>query len=224
MQLDERSYGGQLFRPRPEIFISDDKQLMIIATPWGPRTMAQRFIEKINNELQDLTVDPDRTVFSVPVDTLSDYENRLRLALLTTHEDLREEFNYETLNAGLEILCVLKSEKKISWFQVGAPFLAVVRGDKMLPFHHPLDLSFDHSTDSTLPPLPRELYGLSQQLSLVHGGFMYQPQDRLLLIARSYVPHQLFASRGSEIELEPTTSLLAKENSELPFWIGIVGI
>jgi hypothetical protein len=222
MEFTERSYGGKLFRPRPEVFVSDDKKLFIVATPWGQRRIAEVFINRVTSELQDFSVDPDHTIFSVPSDTLSEKENRLRLVLLALHEDLREEFNSETLNSGLEILCLLREGKKISWFKIGAPFFAIIRGSHLLPLHHPVDLSFDHSTTETLPPLPKQLYGLSQHSSLEHGNWLHTKGDRLLLVARSYVPLQTLQIPPDEMNLESITLSLANENQEHPFWLGLL--
>ncbi len=222
MDFNERSYGGKLFRPRPEVYISDDKKLFIVATPWGQRRIAQVFVERVTSELQDFSVDPDHTVFSMPSDTLSEKENRLRLVLLSLHEDLREEFNSEALTSGLEILCILKDENKISWFKVGAPFLAVLRATQILPLHHPVDLSFDHSTTETLPPLPKQLYGLSQQSSLEHGNLMHREGDRLLMVARSYVPFSTLLIKPDEMNLDNITLSLANDNEDQPFWLGLL--
>jgi hypothetical protein len=224
MELTERSYGGKLFRPRPEVFISDDKKLFIMATPWGPRKMAQAFIDKVTSELQDFSVDPDHTIYSMPSDTMSEKESRLRLVLLSLHEDLREEFNNENLSSGLEILCLLKDGKKISWFKIGAPFLAMLRTNHLLPLHHPLDLSFDHSTTETLPPLPKQLYGLSQNINLEQGSFLHRKGDRLLLVSRSHVPFRTFELPPDEMNLENLTLSLANDNVDQPFWLGLLAL
>lgn len=224
MRLQERSYGGKLFRPRPEIFISDDKKIFLLVTPWGPRRMAQLFIEKIQAELQDSTVDPDRTVVALSVDTMSEAENRLRLTLLSIHEDLREEFNNDTLTAGLEVLCLVKDDKKISWFQVGSPFFAILRDSHMLPIHHPLDLSFDHSKEATLPPLPKELLGLSQNINLEHGSFLHRKEDQILMIARSFVAPEVFSLPVTEMTLDRITQILAQDNVDHPFWLGFLDL
>ncbi len=224
MEINERSYGGKLFRPRPEIFISDDKKLFILATPWGQKRMAQVFIERVTSELQDFSVDPDHTVYSLPSDTLSEKENRLRLVLLSLHEDLREEFNSEALTSGLEILCLLKDGKKLSWFKIGAPFLAIMRATKILTLHHPVDLSFDHSTNQTLPPLPKQLYGLTQHSSLEHGNLLCQKGDRLLMVSRSYVPPQTLHLTPDKMDLDSLTLSLATDNEDQPFWIGLLSL
>lgn len=222
MQLDERSYGGKLFRPRPEVFVSDDKSLMIIATPWGPAQAAKDFIETVSNQLRDTESDPDQTVVFLKVDSLDLKENRLRMAILSAHEDIRDKYNNEEATAGLEVLCLIKNDKKISWFQIGAPFTSLIRTNKLLPIHHPLDLSFDCSTAVTLPPLPKDLIGLQNQIHLEMGSFRWQQQDKMLLISRSYVPHELFKVAPHELSLDNITKTLSEENQEHPFWVGIL--
>jgi hypothetical protein len=224
MQLTERSYGGKLFRPRPEIFVSEDKSFLVIATPWGSRRMAQLFIEKIGAEMQNTTADPDLTVVASSVDFLNDKENSLRRALLAAHEDMREEFNSESLSSGLEIFCLLRHQKKVSWYQLGAPFVSILRDHLAVPLHNPLDLSFDHSQQTTLAPLPRQLFGISQQIHIEHGSFLQKPNDRLLLIARSFVPSEVVSLRPEEVSLDHVTELLAKDNAEQPFWLALVNL
>ena len=225
MQLTERSYGGKIFRPRPRIFLSDDKNLLVIATPWGPRRMADVFLERIAGEAQNPLSDPDLTILSTSNDIFNERENRLRLGLLNLHDDLREEFNSETLTSGLEILCLLRTHNKLCWFQVGAPFVGLVRDSHHLPLYHPVDLSFDHSTaDKILPPLPRNLFGFSSFSSLEQGHFMQKPGDRLLLISRSYVPQAVFSLPGEEMSLDSVTQLLAKDHEDQPFWLGLINL
>jgi hypothetical protein len=224
MQLTERSYGGKLFRPRPEVLIADDKSFMVIATPWGPRRMAQMFIEKIATEMQNTVADPDLTMVAASVDYMNDKENSLRMALLKIHEDLREEFNAESLTSGLEIFCLLRNQKKVSWYQLGSPFVAILRDSVLTPLHNPLDLSFDYSDKKTLAPLPRQLFGISQQIHLEQGSFLQKDNDRLLLIARSSVPSEVVSLAPQEVSLETVTQLLAKNNAEQPFWLALLNL
>ncbi len=223
MKLTERSYGGKIFRPRPRTFLSDDKNLLVIATPWGPRRMADVFLERIASEAQNPLSDPDLTILSTSNDIFNERENRLRLGLLSLHEDLREEFNAETLTSGLEILCLLRTHNKICWFQVGAPYLGLMRTPQHLPLYHPVDLSFDHSTpEKILPPLPRNLFGFSSHSSLEQGHFMQKPGDRLLLISRSYVPQSVFSLNTEDVSLDTVTQHLAQDHEEQPFWLGLI--
>lgn len=220
MVIQERSYGGKLFRPTPEIYTSDDQNLLIIASPWGNPQAAREFIEIVSTQYRASVEDLDKTSIGHLSDHFSREENRLRMSMLAAHEDIKEKYNDDTLSAGLEVLCCLKIENKVSWFVVGAPFIALRRGEKLLPLHHPVDLSFDFSKDKTLPPLPKDLLGFQAQLNIEHGSFRREAGDQLLLINRSYVPHDVFTIPVAELNIENATLAMAKENENQPFWIG----
>jgi len=222
MQLQERSYGGQLFRPRPEVFVSEDKNLLIIATPWGPAQAAKEFITSVSTQLRDAESDPEKTVAFLKIESLDSQENRLRMAIMSAHEDLRDKYNEDSATAGLEVICLMKNDKKVTWFQVGAPFTSILRDNKILPVHHPLDLSFDFSRNRVLPPLPKELLGMQNHLHLEVGTFRWQHKDKLLLVSRSYVPYDLFKQAPQEMSLDSITKVLSEDNQDHPFWVGIL--
>jgi hypothetical protein len=222
MQLQERSYGGQLFRPRPEIHISDNNSLVIIATPWGPAEAAKDFIELVTASLRNADSDPDQTVVFLKVDTLSTQENNLRMAIMSAHEDIRDKYNDDVASAGLEVFCLIKNEKKVTWFQMGAPATSLIRENKHIPIHHPLDLSFDFSRTKVLPPLPKDLIGLQNHIHLELGTFRWRHNDKLLLISRSYVPYELFKHEPQELNLDSVTKILSEDNQDHPFWLGIL--
>ncbi len=222
MQLQERSYGGQLFRPRPEVFFSDDRRLCIVATPWGPAQAAKDFIDLVSQQMRDADNDPDKTVVFLKMDSLDLQENRLRMAILSAHEDIRDKYNDDGLSAGLEILCLIKNDKKVTWFQLGAPFTSILRHNTIIPIHHPIDLSFDFSRNKVLPPLPKDLIGLPSHVHLEMGSFRADKDDRLMLISRSYVPHSLFLQEPAQITLESITKTLSEDHQDHPFWVGLL--
>jgi hypothetical protein len=222
MVINDRSYGGKLFRPTPEIHINDNKTLCIIATPWGAPQAAKDFIDILSNLYLSSLEDMDKTVTvnSTAVDFISMEENRLRMAIVSAHEDLQEKYNEDSITAGVEVLCCYREEFRLSWFVIGAPFMALRRGEHLLPLHHPVDLSYDFSTkEKSLPPLPKNLLGLQAHLNLESGNFRLQKDDELLLIARSYVPHELFQIPPADLNIESATLAMAKENESQPFWI-----
>lgn len=222
MQLIERSYGGKLFRPRPEVYVSDDQQLLIIATPWGPAITAREFIDIVSTRWRESGSDPDKTANYSIFDSMDADENRLRMAIQAAHEDIKDKYNDEEIVAGLEVLCILRNDRKITWFQVGTPFTSIIRDNKLFPVHHPVDLSFDLSTDKALPPLPKELLGFQNQVNIECGNFRAKKNDKLLFISRSYVPFEFFQMAPSTLDIENVTATLAQENEDHPFWIGIL--
>lgn len=223
MNINDRSYGGKLFRPTPEIYINEDQNLFVMATPWGATEVAKDFIEILTSQFRTSMEDLDKTMTtnSGAQDFMSFEENRLRMAIIAAHEDILEKYNEETISAGVEVLCFFKSEQKVSWFVVGAPFMGLKRDDKFLPLHHPVDLSFDFSTkEKSLPPLPKNLLGVQSYISLESGSFRSQKDDEMILISRSYIPHEIFNMVNAEMTIENATLAMAKENENQPFWIG----
>lgn len=224
MQITTRPYGGKLFRPLPEVHISDDQTLVIIATPWGNQDIAKDFINGVTTYWRETTRDTEKTSSYMPDDGLSHTEHLFKMAVLAVHEDLKDKYNEEDLSAGLEVLCLLKNQQKISWFQVGAPSLVLLRDKYMMPIYHPIDFSHDFSTpENTLPPLPKDLLGVQQQVNLAVGGMKWQKGDRFLLVSRSYIPSEFFHKLDCEsVTLDSATSLFAKDNENQPFWLGLL--
>ncbi|MCC6137599.1 MAG: hypothetical protein IT287_03135 [Bdellovibrionaceae bacterium] len=226
MQLTTRPYGGKLFRPLPEVHISDDQTMIIIATPWGNSAIAKDFISGVTTYWRDSTRDPEKTTTSsyIPDDGLSQEEHLFKMAVLAVHEDLKEKYNEEDLSAGLEVLCLLKHQQKLSWFQVGAPSLVLVRDNSILPLYHPIDFSYDFSnSERLLAPLPKDLLGLQQHVSLGVGGLKWRKGDRFLLVSRSYIPSSFFESiTPATLTLDSASELFAKESENQPFWLGLL--
>lgn len=224
MQITTRPYGGKLFRPLPEVHISDDQSLVIIATPWGNADIAKDFINGVTTFWRDSSRDSEKTTTYAPDDGLSQAEHLFKMAVLAVHEDLKEKYNEEELSAGLEVLCLLRNQQKMSWFQVGAPSLVLIRDKAMMPLFHPIDFSHDFSTpEETLAPLPKDLLGVQQQVNLNVGGLKLQKDDRFFMVSRSHIPSAFFQTLSPDtISLDEATSLLAKDNENQPFWLGLL--
>ena len=61
MPIQERSYGGKLFRPTPETHIEEDGSFGVIATPWGSRGAAKRTIEILTDYILSARHDMEAT-------------------------------------------------------------------------------------------------------------------------------------------------------------------
>lgn len=224
MQFTTRPYGGKLFRPLPEVYLTDDQSLIIIATPWGQAQIAKDFITSVTSYWRDSIRASEKISRYIPDDGLTYDEHLFKMAILASHEDLKDKYNDEELTAGLEILCVLKNEKKITWFQVGAPSMILIRENTVIPLYHSVDFSFDFSPQGKpLPPLPKNLLGLQQHVNLGVGGLRLQKNDRFLMVSRSYIPSDFFKKLNPDtITLDTATHLFAKDNEDQPFWLGLL--
>lgn len=224
MQLSTRPYGGKLFRPIPEVHISEDQTLVIVATPWGNNSIAKDFINGVTTYWRDSSRDTNKTSSYTPDDGLSHTEHLFKMAVMAVHEDLKDKYNEEELSAGLEVLCLLKNQQKLCWFQVGGPSLVLVREKSMLPLFHPVDFSHDFSTpEMSLAPLPKDLLGVQQQVNLTVGGMKLHKGDRFLMVSRTSIPSSFFQTMNPEtMTLDEATLHFAKDNENQPFWLGLL--
>lgn len=225
MRLETRPYGGRLFRPEPEVHISDDHSVVIVATPWGNPQIAKDFISIFLNHWRDAQHDTQKTV-SLMDDSLSLPEHLFKLSLLAAHEDIKDKYNDEELSAAVEVLCLLKNQKKLTWFQVGAPSMVLIRSHELLPLFHNTDFSHDYSNaEQQLPPLPKNLLGLQQRLNIGIGNLKYKSGDRLLLVSRYSIPFSFFQQiNGDNVDLDAITHLFATDNADQPFWLGLISV
>ncbi len=224
MQITTRPYGGKLFRPLPEVHISEDQNLVIVATPWGQTAIAKDFINGVTTIWRDSARDIDRAKGYAHDDGLSPLEHLFKMAVLAVHEDLKDKYNEEELSAGLEVLCILRTQHKIAWFQVGAPALVLVRDQALTPLFHPVDFSHDFSTpELLLPPLPKDLLGVQQQVNLTVGGLKLHKGDRFLMVSRSSIPSRFFQTLDPQsLTLDAATEIFAQDNENQPFWMGLL--
>ena len=223
MRLDTRPYGGQLFRPEPEVYISDDQSVVIIATPWGNPKVAKDFISIFLNHWRDSKTEAQNHLSPLE-DNLTLPEYLFKLSLLAAHEDIKDKYNDEELSAATEVLCLFKNQQKLTWFHVGSPSVILVRGNELLPLFHNTDLSHDYSTpEKHLAPLPKNLLGLQQNLNIGVGNIRYKPGDRLLMVSRYAIPFSFFQQiHADNLELNTITHLLAADNVDQPFWLGLL--
>lgn len=234
MNYQERSYGGKLFRPRPEIHTSENSSLFIIATPWGDPQVATDFISTVTTQFRTSTDDIDQKLATIHIEGLNFNETLLRKSIFKAHDEILEKYNDQVLTAAVEAICFLKSGPNLTWFKVGAPFFCLVRDKNVLPFNHPVDFSFDYScntnTDASpshengftahpLAPLPKALIGTQEQVQLESGSLRLAEGDQFLFVSRSYIPVSFFQSVTKSLSLDNATLALAKDQEELPFWI-----
>lgn len=237
MNFQERSYGGKLFRPRPEFHMAENSTLLIIATPWGNPQAATDFIETVSTQLRASNESNDQNVISMQIEGLNVSETLLRKAIFKAHDNVLEKFNDQVLSAGVEFICFLKNGPNITWFKVGAPFFCIIRDKTIMPLNHPVDYCFDYLIPEQLPgiaiprkdplpeppfaPLPKHMLGTHEQLHVESGTLRVSKGDRFLFISRSYVPGSLMAMDASKITLDSATLTLAKDNEDMPFWIAL---
>lgn len=222
--IEERSYSGKLFRPKPEVHIEEDGSLGIIVTPWGPRSSAKRVIDLLKDYIQSARQDMEATSPFQLLTCLSPLANNLRVAMLLANDTLYREENKAEYMTGVEVLVFAHQMGELAYAQVGYPHLFLARPS--LPWI-PLSVQIDLATEMSQPPdllapLPQNLIGLHTTTNANISSFKTQPKDKLVLLSHSVVSHPLFTLSFDRAKLDSISDSLAVEYPELPFWLGIV--
>ncbi len=220
----ERSYGGKMIRPKPEVYIADDNGFGAIVTPWGPRHVANRVIEILRDHTMSARQDLEATSPFQKLSCLSASANSLRVALMLANDYLYRDDNKSEFVAGVEVLVFAKFHNELSIAQVGAPSLMLARqGMPLLPLCTQIDLSTEMSGPSrSLAPLPSNLLGLHSTTNLTVLSVRVQPDDHLIFLSHSFSTQLPRPLQDGAPSLNTITETLAKQSPELPFWLGVL--
>lgn len=219
MRIEERSYGGQLFRPKPEIHCEADGSLILVATAWGSKGAAKKMIQLIIDFYHSAHSDSEITSPFQKLADLSMTANNLRSAVMLASDTVVREDNKNEYLTGLELFAGAVVDGELNWVSVGQPHLLRLQS----PQPHYLAVAVDSATDANLQaPLPNQFLGIYSPANFAVHSIKVHPQDRLALISRSYVPGEVFTLKSNQMNLENLSLTLAKNNPSLPFWIGIL--
>lgn len=223
MTFSERSYSGKLFRPRPEIHNDENHRLLIVATPWGPRSSAKRAIKIIQDYFLSALEDKESTAPFARIACLSPLANNLRIAVKLANDAIYSSENKNEYLSGIELFVVAQNHSEVVWVQVGYPYVLLDRPQKsLIPFGSMQDLSVEFSTRAeNLPPLPNKLLGVDAYSDFAVESFRPSQHDRFILISRSHVPNQFFKLSPGERQLDNLSHILSQDDPEMPFWLGL---
>ncbi len=223
MDIQDRSYSGRTFRPRPEIHVEENGQLLIVATPWGSRSGAKKVIECIRDFYLSARNDQEVTSPFQMLTCLSPAANNLRVAIMLANDMLYREDNKAEYVSGVELFVASRVDQEFVWAQVGHPQVFLKRS-KQAPvvLGGSLDLSMNLSGPETMAPLPQSLLGLTTTSNFSVQFFRPQQGDQILLLSRSRVAPQIFTLPS--FSLEKLSDSLVKDSPEMAFWMGLVQI
>lgn len=226
MNFQERSYGGKIFRPRPEVYFSDENRILIVATPWGPRTAAKKVSQIILDYFSSAAQDMEATSPFEKLSCLSPIANNLRIATLLANDKLYREENRTEYTSGVEIFAASLEKNDIVWLQVGHPNVMLARkGKGVIPLGSHVDLALDIAAGAKiLAPLPSQLLGLDQSCNLTIGSFRPQLNDKLILVSRSAMSERIYLLSDKEWDLNSVSQSLAQNHPDLAYWLGVLSL
>lgn len=224
-EFEQRPYSGKNFRPRPEIHLDSEAKLLIVATPWGPRTTARKVIDRMLEYFLNAKQDREATSPFERLSCLSDAANNLRTAAFLANEMIYREENQDEYRTGVELFTASFEDNEFVWLQTGNPQILLARKNRhMLSLGTYVDLAFDLSERELLPALPNQLLGLDSTLNLTINSFRAQDDDQIILLSHSSVPKTVYNLKESEISLDSLSRALAHTQPDVAYWLGILKI
>lgn len=225
MKLQERSYSSKVFRPKPQVHLEGDGQLLVVATSWGQPEHASLVVDEIVKYVTAARGDVEVTSPFEFMTCLSSEANHLRIGMQIANDILYRGENKAEYVSGVEVLAISRKDSQIAWAQVGAPHLLMRRPGRPLV---PLATSFDHSFELALrgqrtSPLPSRLLGVDPGCNIACGDLQAGEQDLLVMMSSSSLPASLWTASGP-FDLQNLTGHLIRENADSPFWLGLVDL
>ena len=220
MNLIERSYSGKIIRPKPHLVVNEEKDLIIICTSWGAPEHAEKAAEEIQKYVHSAKADVEVTSPFEFLTCLTDEVNYLRTSLLIVNDYLYRSENRTEYYAGVEALVLFKRGRQLAWAQVGGPSILIQRSGGSM---QPLSVSGDFASEKQdlMGPLPQNLLGTDRSCFINVGHTTFDENDKLVLVASSILSTHLWR-RSQDLDLNGITQSMIQENSENPFWLGIV--
>ncbi len=224
MKFEERSYSGKIFRPRPEVYFSEENRLLIIATPWGARSAAKKVVQIIVDYFTSALQDMEATSPFERLTCLSPLANNLRIGAMLANDRLFREENKSEYVAGVELFAASIEKNDVEWLQIGHPNVLLGRqGKGIIPLGSHVDLALDIARGSkTLSPMPSQLLGLDFTCNLIIGSFRPQNGDKLILVSRSAMTERLYLLNEQQWNLNVMSQALSENHGELAYWSGIL--
>jgi hypothetical protein len=224
MNLKHRSYGGKVFRPTP--FIHEDNNLLVVASCWGPGDQTPTVVNEVVKYVTAAMGDVEVTSPFEYLTCLSDQANYLRIATLLANDLVFRGENRNEFVSGYELTVLLKSDKQLSWAQVGGPHILVGRQHRsLMPLTCQLDASNEMDSKLALPPMPVRLLGLEASCQIDCGDVKFNPGDQLVIAAASRLPKSIFLENDpAKLNLEKVTKWMIQESPESPFWLGLLDL
>lgn len=222
--FDERSYGGRLFRPTPEVHLEEDGSFGVIATPWGQRASARKVIDILKDYVLSARQDMEATSPFQKLTSISPLANNLRVGLMLANDSIYREENKAEYTAGVEVLAFAHHDGELSFAHVGQPHLFLARARRpWLPLSVQVDLSSELSQPPRwLSPLPQNVLGLHTTSNMNLGSCKLQPGDRLVFLSHSVAANPMFHLPFEQTGLEAISHRLAHDHPDLPFWLGVL--
>ena len=226
MRIQERAFLGKMLRPKPHSYLSSNKKLLTVITPWGQEaTTPESVFESLESLYSRLSEDKESTHPFPKLTSLTPIQNDMRTAVLQTHQDIFNNINQKEYAMGFELFFATIEDNILSFIQIGQPFVLIDRPNCPLQsIGQVMDTSLNYFAKPSLPPLPYQLMGIQSDISFSSFFFRFHPQDRLILLSRPTIPAPWFSLKQAERTLDTLNQKAAEDSPHAPFWLSIVNL
>jgi len=220
----ERSYGGKIFRPSPQVHIEEDASFGVIATSWGNKACATKCIDILKDYVLSARQDMEATSPFQKLTCLSPLANSLRVGVLLANDSIYREENKNEYTSGVELFVFAHQEGELAYAQVGLPHFFVAReGLPWISVGTQIDFAAEMSRQSNLmAPIPQNVIGLHSTTNVNISSFKTHSGDRLIFLSHSLAASAACSLPYENTSLENITQSLAQKNADLPFWVGLL--
>lgn len=224
MKIQERSFSGKIFRPIPKCYLSSNKKLITIITPWGQEAVSTKEVfENIETQYSSLSEDIESTHPFPKMMSLTPTENNMRTAVIQTNQNIFNTINQEEYAMGFELFFATIVDNIFTFIQIGQPFILIDRPHQYLhSIGQVIDPTLAVSKNKTTAPLPYQLLGIHEDISFHPFFFRFKPEDKLILLNRSAIPANWFKLKREERTLDKLSQQAAEDNPSVPFWLSII--
>lgn len=224
MIFEERSYNTETFRPKPEVSKDSGSSLLLITTPWGPRSSAKKSIEVIQDHFHSSQNDQDVTSPFAKLTCLSPMSNDLRISIKLANDLIYNEENRDEYLSAVELFAMARGPNELSWVQIGNPFPLLDRPNQpLVALGSQLDLSSELYRGEVLcPPLPSKTLGLDPTSDFEIHSIRPEKSDRIILLSHSMIPAEVYTLPYGQRGLNEISQLITEKTPNSPFWIASI--
>ena len=128
MKIQERSFAGKVFRPKPACRISSNQKLITVITPWGQEAQAEgETAENIENLYNFFSEDKESTHPFPKLMSLTSVENNMRTAVTQANQQIFNSINQDEYTMGFELFFGTVVENIFTFIQIGQPLILLDR-------------------------------------------------------------------------------------------------
>ena len=214
MNFQERSYGGEFFRPRPRILVTENPVKILVATSWGNQDESDAVVrlfedQAIFENVTNLARDHEK------IESLGLVANRLRSAAIHANDLLFREINRSEFVTAVEFLGLVFQNGILSWVQIGSPHLLLLSDGRLQPLAYQMDFGWQYNQSS---PLVSQGMGIEPSCQFSCGSIHIEKKSELFFVSRGALPGKLFSAEN--MDLRTISQIFVEDSPTSPFWVG----